>query len=82
MNSHVCWVEVRTGGPWYVKDPRGAKLGPYSAAEIVAWFGSLQVAEGAGAWQDLRTVLPALGGGIPFAKAPKGICPRRGSRRG
>lgn len=65
-------VEVRTGGPWYVKDPRGAKLGPYSAAEIVAWFGSLQVAEGAGAWQDLRTVLPALGGGIPFAKAPKG----------
>ncbi len=67
-------VEVRTGGPWYVKDPRGAKLGPYSEAEIVAWFSSLQAAEGTGPWRDLRTVLipPALGGGAPRAKAPKG----------
>ena len=57
-----------------MKDPRGAKLGPYSEVEIVAWFSSLQAAEGTGPWRDLRAALipAALGGGAPSAKAPKG----------
>lgn len=74
-------VEVRPGGQWFLQDPRGAKLGPYTSAEIVTWFGAVQVAEGAGGgWRDLRGALAAMGGDAPARAAKLGKEAEKASR--
>ena len=74
-------MEVRPGGQWFLQDPRGAKLGPYSSAEIVNWFDALQVAEGAGeGWRDLRGALAAMGGDAPAKAAKQGKEAEKSSR--
>lgn len=39
---------------WYLKDPKGTKLGPFSARELVSWFeAGLMVCDGDGNWEHL-----------------------------
>ena len=49
-------VKQASCGSFYLKDPKGKKLGPFSAADLVAWFDDgLQVCEADnGSWENLR----------------------------
>jgi hypothetical protein len=67
--------QAKTGSHnWYLKDPKGSKLGPFTSRELVNWFeAGLMVCEGDGGWDHLTKQLKKTTGTEQSSQPSQGV---------